>query len=111
MSGARFEVSGSESEYNSLGISIIEGIIDRESAYRVTSEGFVLPDCDALRIDVDDHIDDAELRLSALDDGQNLAGYALYKTFNFDGRTDYTITKVDDENFILDFSKPEVLLA
>lgn len=24
------------------------------------------------------------------------------------GRTDYTITKVDDENFILDFSKPEL---
>jgi len=65
-------------------ISIIEGIADRERAYDITSEGFVIPINDALRKDVDEHIDEAEIKFSALDHRRSLAGYALYRSFQFE---------------------------
>ncbi len=65
-------------------ITIIEGISDRERAYEITSQGFLIPISDALRKDVDEHIDDAEISFSALDQTRALAGYALYKTFQFE---------------------------
>ena len=63
---------------------IVDGIIDRERAYQVTSEGFMIPMSDSLRRDVDDHIDDAEIRFSVVNRDRLLAGYALYESFVFE---------------------------
>ena len=65
-------------------VVILSGVPDRDRAYEITAEGFVVPVSDSLRTDVDEHIDDAEVGFSVIDHSRTLAGYAVYKSFQID---------------------------
>lgn len=65
-------------------VTIVDDVVNREETYSITAEGFVRDDNADLRKDVDDHIDEAELRYSFLNRARELAGYALYKAFEFE---------------------------
>lgn len=87
MTGREIIIPGAKLDNSEQRLSVVDGINDRDAAYSITSEGFVLPVDEALRNDVDKHIDDAEIRMSVLDRARHLAGYALYNTFSHDGES------------------------